>query len=316
MIRNLLIIRLKQLGRELKYIGPIYFIILSLFFTVFCIYTYTHLKSFPNCFAATLVIGLIIFAIHFSRNDIHFLRNLSNKSWRIFFIEYSIICIPFFIMILFTDYWYNILIIIAMILIVSNIKLSSFKRINIGILNKFIPDMNFEWKSGVRKNVVSLLLFYIVALGLSFYQYASLISLWLMLGIIASFYFESEPLNVLLANGLNAKQFIKTKLLSHLKLYLIVILPVLFVYSIFNKDLILITIIFFILSVINFVFFILTKYSSYIPGYKQSANSIYIGIAMASVFIPILVPLPLIMCFRNYNKSVTNLNQYLDVYDK
>ena len=75
-----------------------------------------------------------------------------------------------------------------------------------------------------------MIFLYILALGLSFYQYASLFFLWLMLSVIASFYNESEPLNVLLAKELTAKKFIRLKIFTHLKLYLIVFIPVLFVY--------------------------------------------------------------------------------------
>jgi len=316
MIQNILKIRLLQLFRILKDIGLIYVVILILLIAVFSFFFYTQLNLFPNCILAVIVLASIAVTIQLSRKDRGFIKMVFRKTRILYFIEYTVLSLPFVIMIILSANWYVLALLLVLYLLIAQFDLKrklNFKFIKFGCL---IPDDNFEWTSGLRRTFPYMIALYLLALGLSFYPYASLFIIWLILSVIASFYNESEPYNVLIANELPANEFVNKKLLKHLKLYIIFTIPVILVYSIFNWQTYFITIIFYILSLITVAFFILTKYANYDPGYKMKANGVYTALALLSIFIPFLVPLPIFLSIRNYNRSISNLNHYLNAYHK
>ncbi|MDR1056874.1 MAG: hypothetical protein LBL90_13940 [Prevotellaceae bacterium] len=105
-----------------------------------------------------------------------------------------------------------------------------------------------------------------------FVPYASLVVIWILTLVFSSFYEENESLPVLLATEQPAGKFLKWKITTHLGLYLQFIIPAILVYSIINYQTWHIAVIVLLLCMLNFVFFIVSKYTVYLSETRQPIN--------------------------------------------
>src|SRR5699024_10932148 len=112
---------------------------------------------------------------------------------KIYITEYHFFSLPILIAIALSVHWYCLFILTASYFLFSvcpcrSIMLNGKLRFSFPLILKD----NFEWISGFRKNIGSLSFFYLLALALLCYPYASLYALWLLLGIVGTFYRECE----------------------------------------------------------------------------------------------------------------------------
>jgi hypothetical protein len=180
--------------------------------------------------------------------------------------------------------------------------------------SRIIPESAFEWIAGLRKYGIMISFLYLAALGLCFVQFASLFIAWFITMIIAEFYEECESIQILIVDELPANDFIIKKMRSQTLIYLQCIMPLLVIYSIFNYATFYITIGFLFFSILNINCSILSKYALYTPNSILSENKIINGLIHASILIPFLLPLSVIMFFRNYWRANEKLNKYLNAY--
>ncbi len=129
---------------------------------------------------------------------------------------------------------------------------------------------------------------------------------------MTKFYIECEPLAILSLWKKNARSLIIHKIKAHTKLFYILTSPILISYLFFNPDHIWICLFLVLFWWIGIGFNVTLKYSTYIPNEKLKANTIIMCISTCCILIPFLLPLPLIMMFRNYNLSVKKITTYLN----
>jgi hypothetical protein len=196
--------------------------------------------------------------------------------------------------------------------IISAINISLIQRTILANLSNIIPADNFEWLSGSRKHYLYLSLCLIAALITSWLKIVPLFFLWIFTFTITSFYTECEPLHILFASSENMKKLLRSKIIRHSILLIMIFAPVLIINSFFHPEMTFINIAFILVEIILLAFSILLKYTSYQPDENLNGNSILISLATIGVIIPFLLPVPLIMCFRNYRKAIKNLNRYFN----
>lgn len=276
------------------------------------------MRSSPSCYYMIGLISATALFIQIYRKDKRFLSTTGMDTFKIYFSEYTFFSIPLLILIAFSPCWYCLFILPALFAVISLVTFSPNRKIQTLYTLPFIPYTNFEWISGMRKNLWSVLILYLLAFYLFRYPYASLFVLWIMLGIIASFYKECEPFNIINLSELPPKKFIHTKLKLHLRLYILFTLPIMVGYCIFQIQTAWAALIIFVLLLINLSLFIVSKYAIYKPTKILSANNSLITVIHMCMIIPVigqfLFPVPLLMSIRAYRKSLHNLKQYLDAY--
>lgn len=305
-------VRLHQVKRQLESLGLGYaFILLALLVTtIFYIYL-SYLQKDKALYAFSLTV-IILFLIHTSRKDKQFVHSQVNHPAQNIFTEYFIFTLPVTIPSLFTFHWFYFPLLILSFYVISNIKINLKQRTMIPHLSRIISSQNFEWLSGLRKNLIPFLIFFILAAITCWVRILPLIFLWFIVISIISFYQECESLQILLASHNSPEKTLNQKIWNHSKYLFIILLPILIINSIFNPGLILVNLVFLFVQFTVIIFAILLKYTTYSPNENLTGNVILVSAVTIGALIPFLLPIPLIMCFRNYGKSVKNLKNYFN----
>lgn len=314
MLQNYLHIRMLQLYRELKAVGPLYLLLFLVLFGFAEVMLYQQMSEFSRAIWLPAVLVFAVASVHLSRNDHEFVRLTTHKPQHLFFAEYIVFSSPFWLVMLCTANGYLALSVFPFLWGLSFLRFRNKKRAGWIPYGKWIPADNFEWIGGMRQYFRYLLPLYLLALGMLPFLFVSLFWLWIFQTLLAGFYFTGEPVEVLLASELPPAKFLRRKLLRHLKLFVILILPIVVGYALFHPETAWVAGLFFLLSCTNLCVFILSKYSIYQPNKKLSANSTKITLAFLSVLIPFLLPLPILLCITEYGKAKTRLKPYLDAY--
>jgi len=313
LITKILQIRFHQIYRVLSTFGlfRVIFIIPILFF-IFLFFN-SFLNS--NYWIVVAISCLIVNWIHQIRNDKKFIKLISSNASHIFFYEYLILLSPIILLGLLSSNPISSITIILSVFFIAhldyNIKINNIYT----LITKNIPSDNFEWISGVRRSLIGIFIFYILGLALAHLYLFSLVAIWIISSLMASFYEWNEPLQILLAKELNACDFLKWKLKLHVKSYLIFISPIILIYSIFNYHTWYITLVFLLLNTLCYTSYILIKYSTYIPNKRFPPNPIIIIlIIISNVFFPLFI-LSGIIIYNAYYKSLQNLKIYFNDYN-
>ncbi|MEI7725717.1 MAG: hypothetical protein WCK09_11475, partial [Bacteroidota bacterium] len=143
----------------------------------------------------------IIWLIHNRRKDYHFLLAILSRPVTVFLSEYFLLTLPVTILLLSVSLYFPVLVFWSVILLISVTVPSRVLTISGTVKLQMIPPGMFEWQSGIRKNLVAIILFYIPGL-FGFYQiWLSALSLLLLTMVFVSFYSEYEPVNMLTTGG-------------------------------------------------------------------------------------------------------------------
>lgn len=313
-------IRLQQIKRSFSGLPVLYWLVIATV-VLYAIYG-LNLKMNDYSFSVVVMFSflVIIGSLHLVRSDHRFLNILSPHPWKIYLKEYFALLLPFFLLFLFHQYWslflFTIIELLLFIGIVSLVPVRSNSARTFAFVpirfTTLIPVPGFEWRSGYRRWGLQVLLFYLLAIGLSFLPFASLFILAFMTFVISGFYTNGESLAILNADPLEPAIFLKKKILRHSKFTSFVLLPALIIYLFQHPEHWYMVLIAWCVYMINIFYFITLKYALYRPDKKLTADSIWVALLFASTLIPFLFPIPLIVAIRNYSLSKINLKNYLD----
>ena len=305
-------VRIHQIRRQIEELGLFYSLIVLVFLCIVVFYVYVAYCQNDKSFYVFALTTLLLLMLHISRKDKEFVYQQIDHPVQNIFTEYFVYTLPFTLPSLFTSHWFYFPVSILFFYIIANIRINLKKRTMFPHLSKIISSENFEWISGLRKNYISILICLLLAIITCWIRIVPLIFLWFFITVAASFYQECESLQILFASSDSSKKMLKGKIINHSKLIVIIILPFLIVNSIFNPGMILINIAFLLVQITLLIFAILLKYTTYTPNENLKGNSILLATASLGTFIPFLLPIPIIMCFRNYGKAVRNLKFYFN----
>jgi len=312
MIFNLLKIRFLQIYREISGIGVFRFLIIFvLLMPMFIGFLYNKLSLPLYNQIITAVALLIVIMIHRKRKDYTFLIKISKLAAFTMYIEYLFFAFPLIILFIVTSQFLQLFLFSILLIPISFIVPSPKQAHVYSNFIKFIPTGLFEWQSGFRNNLATIIPLYITGILGLYNIWFSVVSVFLLLMTICSFYMENEPRKLLEAQELNAFNFIKTKLKYHVKYLIIFILPLFLLSTIHLEYWKYILFSFF--TVINlFVGAILLKY-----GYYDSDVESGIPPLIGSIFylLSIILPVSIILNILLYIKALRNLKYYLNAYN-
>ena len=314
MVKSLLKIRLKQINSAAAEVGifRLVFLLGLAAYLGFAVYTKLQDPFYKDIIVG--VFGFIIFGIHAKRKDKTFLNLYSPNPQIIFFLEYLLLSLPLLALLVYFQFWTHLFIIIMLLFLLPFFKIP-LKKYSINTwFQKQIPDSNFEWKAGIRKQFILFMGVWVIAFFTSFFIGSVIIALFILGIVVMSFYEKNESLPMLLAKEQNPKTFLKRKIWSHLLIYLAVMIPLLFSFIIFHPAHYYIPLLEIIIFSILIVYNILLKYAFYLPNEKAGGTQIFSAIGSISVLVPFVLIIVLVLGIKFWVQAHSNLKFYLHDY--
>lgn len=302
---QLLKIRYFQLKRDL---GFLFFVLVALASCVsFLVFNYQKQIGL-------YVVGIILYLFynfHKNRGDTAFINKHFESATIQIVIEYQLFLLPFSIPCLFTAYWYCFFALHIFTFLLPFIDIKTKIQFKYEFATRLFKN-DYVFVSGVRRNLLLLIILFLLALALSPLKLFPLVALFLFNNIIFSFYEINESIQMLQASQQTSKQLIASSLSSGAWKMIMVNFPVLVINSLFNTDLWLFNMYFLAYNILILATVIALKYENY--QYKNSVNNhkIKLIVMILGLFIPYLFPLAIIFYIQSRASAIKNLNYYLD----
>jgi hypothetical protein len=315
MTERLIRLRFVQLYRGSGDLGLFRFLLVAVvFLPLIALFLVQRIAIHPWSLAIPAAAIYIVWLVHSRRKDYHFLLAVSSRPQLVFLSEYLLFTLPVAALLLYAALYFHLLVFEAVILVIAfivpsrNITPSRTPKL------QMIPTGMFEWQSGIRKNLVVIVLFYLAGLSGFYRIWFSAGSLLMLTMVFVSFYSEYEPRNFLNASGYGPGKFLLKKLAKHTVCFAIFLLPLLMI-SLIHQDFRWITLGYFLASLNLLVLSILLKYYNYRPGAYSGAHQMLMALAcMISVILPVA------LLFAVFNLLLAagayhNLKTYLDAHN-
>lgn len=315
MIVKILNIRIKQIARIASQIGIFRTIFLFGFIASFL--SILFIKTEGNKYEELMIgiFSLSILFIHLKRKDKEFLEINALKPQRILLTEYVIISAPLIISLLYRGLWNYLIIYLFTLTLISFLKIIPKKSSLNTVFQKLIPDENFEWKSGIRKYLLLFIVIWPVGLFTSFFVASVPIAIFILGAVVLSFYEKPESLQMLIAGELNTKRFLMKKVKSQLLYFSILILPLVLSFIIFHPRYYYIPLLEYLIFIILIIYTILLKYAFYQPANKSGAIQIFTMIGSFCLFIPVFIPVILLLSIKFLFQASHKLKFYLNDFN-
>lgn len=316
-MRSYFRIRILQILRLLKELGVFRFLfIIGIAILLFSL----CIRIISTYEISALILSLVLpVTIQFNRKDLLFIRTSFANANILLFIEYIFITLPILIItLLFAKHFIVFAFCIIIIFLVSNIfiiRIKEKRQKQIFNWHKHLISPNFfEWLSGLRKNPLFFII-YFIGLLLSFFPFVSVITMIICAFILSSFFLEPEPLSYILSYEIGEKKFIHYKIGRNLYKYLILMSPLFILGLLFNPGQYIMLCMVLLSCVIGFVAIIVSKYATYIPNHTSVGfNLISTFILTSIIFFPLMIiTIPILLI--NYLGAIENLKKYLDDYN-
>lgn len=315
MIQAIIKIRIKQISRAIISLGMLRTIFLSGLIIFLFIGMFVQMSKVPNNKVLTGALLLIILIIHSKRTDKSFLKIISVDYKMIYLTEYLLLSIPLIICQIYYHQW---LILSLTFILIYVITILDFKKRQNSVntkIQRLIPNNCFEWKAGVRKNIIFIVLIWTIGISASFFVGSVPIAIFILGITILNFYEKGEPLQMLIARELNAKKLLGKKIKDQIFLFSVIVIPLIIVFIIFHPENWYIPLGEYLLFLFLLTYVVLLKYAFFEPNKKSEATQFFSAIGVISIFIPFLIPVVLILALRFYFKSLSNLNFYLNDFN-
>lgn len=306
--------RLFRLYKIVKDTPLPYLVIIFLMMAALGIFAWHLAKSSTGAYVLMTTGLLLTFLIHLKRKDFRFIFLIEERPSLVFASEYILFSLPLWCLLLFSSFPWLAGIYVIIVGGIARLHQPE-KKMKYGMgLYRIIPLDCFEWRSGVRKAGSWLIAFYLLALLGLFFPYVSFLPLWLLTIFISDFYRSCEPLPLLNAPELPASAYLAVRIRKGAGLYLIGVFPVLLLYALIYNRQGWLVMAFLLLTLINIVLFIVTKYAVYKPGRVLVSVQLTTTLSALGILIPVFLPVTLFFIIRNYMRSLHTLKIYLYAY--
>lgn len=310
MTKTLLYIRLRQLNREANGLG-FYLLIFIAIAAALSFITYWQYNHSRQAWLIVILLSAICLAIQYSRKDKAFIYKQLDKPYVQLFLEYSILTLPFSITCIGSKNWFCFPLLLLILTSIPFLKFQFKRRAVFKNLSSIIPASNYEWISGFRKQYITFISLYLVAVAFSWVRIFPLFLLWFLTIIISSFFLENEPVHILREGNKTARMFLLYKIKINTKYILILYsLPVI-INAIFVREFLMITLLFIPVHIALLCFAVNLKYSTYKPQTNQLGNNVAFSIVAMLSAMPYFLPIPVILAIVYFYKAENNLKPYL-----
>ena len=259
-----------------------------------------------------LIYLALLINIHYSRNDISFLKRYSVSVYQELISEYQLLTLLVTIPLWFGHKWYYFFIIHALVFAIPLLPQKGQEKATMKILTRYIPSFHYEWISGIRKYGYLLPVLYLFILVLSPVKLFPMILFWLFGFFIQSFYTENESLYMLRAQYKTDSNFLYKKMGFVFKIQTILFFPVLLINSIFHFDMIGWNLWFSVFMSVSSVSSLVIKYKDYTPESSSRGTSLQMALINISIWQPYLIPVTGLVIMRAHQLAKQQINLYTD----
>lgn len=310
MTKTLLYIRLRQLNREANGLG-LYTLIFIAIAVALSFITYWQYNHNQKAWLIVVLLSALCLAIQFNRKDKAFIYKQLDKPHLQLFLEYLVLTLPFSITSIVSKNWFCFPLLLAILACIPFLKFQSKHRAVFKNLSSVIPASYYEWISGLRKQYIPFISFYLLAVAFSWVRIFPLFLLWFLTIMISSFFLENEPVHIVRAGNKTAREFLSGKIKTNIKYILILYsLPVI-INAIFVQEFLIITLLFIPAQLALVSFATCLKYSSYKPNTNLLGNNIAFSIIAMLSALPYFLPVLVIFAIVYFFKAEKNLKMYL-----
>lgn len=310
MTKTLLYIRLRQLNREANGLG-LYTLIFIAIAAVLSFITYWQYNHNQKAWLIVILLAVLCLAIQYNRKDKAFIYKQLDKPYLQLFLEYLVLTLPFSITSIVSKNWFCFPLLLAVLACIPFLKFQSKHRAVFKNLSSVIPASNYEWISGLRKQYIPFIGFYLLAVAFSWVRIFPLFLLWFLTIMISSFFLENEPVHIVRAGNKTARECLSGKIKTNIKYILILYsLPVI-INAIFVQEFLAITLLFIPAQLALVSFAVCLKYSSYKPNINLLGNNIAFSIIAMLSALPYFLPVLVIFAIVYFFKAEKNLKMYL-----
>lgn len=266
----------------------------------------------PNVFYLILVYLLVLLMIQSGRRDKIFLKSRIPNYRLVITAEYFFLLLPLF----FSLFWWRqtacLLIAVAGLLCIPHFDIRLRQKSRNSKLLHRIPAPCFEWKAGLRKNYLLIIIVWIIGFCTSFFVGSVPFAIFLLGIFTIGFYETGEPFSMLIAPEKNASRLLFSKMKFHSLHFMAITAPLCLAFLAFHHELWYIPVIEILFFVLMGCYFILAKYAFYTPNAKSPAAQNFSALGLLCAFVPFMLPVVGILMIVFYYKSVEKLNFYLD----
>lgn len=310
MTNTLLYIRLRQLNREANELG-LYALIFIAIAAVLSFITYWQYNHNQQAWLIVLLLSAICLVIQYNRKDKAFIYKQLDKPHLQLFLEYLALTLPFSITSIASKNWFCFPLLLLALACIPLLKFQSKYRAVFKNLSSIIPASNYEWISGLRKQYIPFISFYLLAVAFCWVRIFPLFLLWFLTIMISSFFLENEPVHIVRAGNKAVREFLSEKIKINIKYILILYsLPVI-INTIFVQEFLIITLLFIPVQLALISFAICLKYSSYKPNTNLLGNNIAFSIIAMLSAVPYFLPVPVIFAIVYFFRAEKKLKLYL-----
>ncbi len=312
MVRKVILLRFLQLYRNSGDIGIFRALFLLIFLLpLLILFLVQRISVHPWPLVIPAGVGYITWLIHSRRQDYYFLACIMPQPRKVFAAEYIFFTSPVIALLFAKALFFHALALTILLITISFVVPARASVSPRPIKLSFIPSGMFEWKGGIRKNLVVLILFYIPGF-LGFYHPGfSAISALMVTLVFTSFYSEYESRNMLCSGNPGPRRFLFYKILRHTGCFALVMMPLVGI-ALITPDSRLITVGYFLALMNLMVFSILLKYYQYRPSVFSDAHQVLVTITcLISVILSVALLIALFNLFLAAGAH-NNLKNLLD----
>lgn len=309
MIQEIIFLRAKQIYRALASIGWLVVLIIP-FLVIILLGLFEGAEK--GSYHLSMLIGLMLGTIHFLRNDLSFLSQITLQPAWIRMAEYVLIALIFAgLQLLLTGEYMNALFFIPFAALLAWLPVPKFSSRRQWWLFPvaWLPAYFFEWRAGLRTAGWFWSLLFILAIATAQFWEPIIIVYILLFGIsVSSWYDYLEPKEIL---DVDAEQgnFLLRKISKHLGL-LLMFQFVPFVVGIFCwPNLWLLILIATSMTLFMLTFAILYKYANYTNDRVRLYSQLPTGIFNGAIIIPLTTFLCLVYLAVYWKKAIRNIKK-------
>jgi hypothetical protein len=262
----------------------------------------------------TMATIFILGMIQIKRPDKIFLKT-HFRHYRLFYLmDCLLITAIIFFCLLWHFQWVDAVILLLCCLAVCFLEVDFTGKTRNTKIQDRIPNVCFEWKAGIRKMFLPIMILWISGIAGSFLIAVVPVVVFFLGILMLEFYGETEPYQFIMAYELGIKRFLWQKIKMQTLLFSTMILPLIFMFLIFHYQYWYIIGIEYVVVISLHIYIILLKYALYVPNGRISGAFSMIGL-LFGLIVPIFISVIWGLSIYFYFKAKQRLNIYLNDYD-
>lgn len=310
MLAAILRLRASQIKRYAQSLGILRLLILLVLLAYALLLVQSVISSYQRGLAFFSIVFLLILQYHRSRNDALFLSNFHIHKKRYFTLEYFLLALIPSLLLIFTVSWPFAPLLLASTFFIYRFKAKKNKEKKSYNILKNLPVQALEWRLILRRHFYLAFTFYIMLYFAAIKIGGFCAGVLLSALLLASSNIYCEDALILQSFVNNGKKFIQHKIKNTIGIWLLSLVPSLFIFLIFNFEYWYIAILAIVVGIIVNLFALFYKYALYTPGDELMQLEMIIFLVLIGSLLPVFLPVIIVMLFKYYRGASRNLNYH------